>query len=216
MADTESRCVVDTVVLRYFLLARRFELLVQLVGSPFGVPRIVFDPEEATGLNELAMSEITRSIAHQTQVSGDVNRSESERAQARDRSELLSRIRGHYESGAFEVLDLSDDERSVVAELTNVDDARREFGLLFALDPGEAACVAIALHRGLVIATDDTDALRVIEQLSPGHGYERIQKLLQRAASERLVTKSEANLIHTSMRSHGFWDKVIPFPDLRT
>ena len=216
MTRTDSRCVVDTVVLRYFLLARRFDLLEQLVRSPFGVPRIVFDPEEETGLNELAMSEMTRSIAHQAQVSNDVNRSEPERAQARDRAEYLSRIRGHYESGAFEVLDLRDEERSVVAKLTNVDDARRELGLLFALDPGEAACVSIALNRGLVIATDDTDALRVIEQLHPGHPYERIRKLLKRAAREGLANESKANLIHESMQSHGFWDNGIPFPDLRT
>ena len=38
--------IVDTVVLLYFLLVERFDLLVELIGDPIQVPFSVYDPEE--------------------------------------------------------------------------------------------------------------------------------------------------------------------------
>lgn len=42
--------------------------------------------------------------------------------------------------------------------------------------------------------------------------YERIRKLLIRAAHEGHITPQEANRIHADMRDHGFWDTGRPFP----
>ena len=49
-----------------------------------------------------------------------------------------------------------------------------DLGLRFPLDPGEAACLAIAVRRDLVLVTDDADALQALEHASPDHPYERI------------------------------------------
>ncbi|GIV01107.1 MAG: hypothetical protein KatS3mg014_2722 [Actinomycetota bacterium] len=38
--------ILDTVVLRYFLLVGRRDLLLALLGNPVQVPRVVFDPDE--------------------------------------------------------------------------------------------------------------------------------------------------------------------------
>ncbi len=42
----DAHAIVDTVVLRYFLIVGRTELLLDLLGSPIAVSRIVFDPGE--------------------------------------------------------------------------------------------------------------------------------------------------------------------------
>lgn len=97
--------------------------------------------------------------------------------------------------GELEVVDLGDDELELFAALTSAESAR-ELGLKLPLGAGEAACVAVAVTRGWTLATDDQDALRALGALSPGHPYERIRRLLQRAAVAGLVTEVEANALH--------------------
>ena len=89
-----------------------------------------------------------------------------------------------------------------------------ELGLKVPLSPGEAACVAIAIRRQWTIATDDSDALKALAGLQGNseYHYERIQKLLVRAANEGLVSESGANRIHARIVSYGFWDTGCPFP----
>ena len=43
--------------------------------------------------------------------------------------------------------------------------------------------------------------------------YERTRKLLVRAADENLISKSEANRLHSEIVNKGFWDKELPFPE---
>lgn len=52
-----------------------------------------------------------------------------------------------------------------------------------------------------------------MEHLSGGnYSYERTRKLLVRAANENLISKSEANRLHSEIVNKGFWDKELPFP----
>ena len=43
------------------------------------------------------------------------------------------------------------------------------------------------------------------------YNYERIRKLLIRAAHENLITEDGANQTHAEMVSYGFWDSTCPF-----
>lgn len=203
--------VVDTVVLRYFLLVDAVELLLSLVGSPVGVPRIVYDPEEEEQAPDDARSEITRSIGYQQKVSRDRARDASAREEAARCAIGLQAIAAVHDGGALAVLDLGGQELRLVAQLTSPESCKA-FGLRFALGPGEAACLAIAVQRDLVLVTDDTDALRALERYRPGHPYERIRRLLVRAGESRLCTRERANEIHREMRRLGFWDRGEPFP----
>ena len=108
---------------------------------------------------------------------------------------------------------MTPDEHDLYDELTAV--SAPPEGLIASLDAGEAACLAIALRRGCVFATDDTDALRILERRAPGHPYERIRKPLIRAAEEGLIDRRRANAIHERMRMLGFWDTQPPFPQDR-
>lgn len=211
MVSSESpRSVADTVVLINFLLVDEFRLLVALVGRPIAVPRIVFDPE-AGGVPEVAESEIARSIRYYHRVANDPARGHPARATAEDNAERVGRLEQHHGAGDVEVIGLSQSELVLMGRLTSPRSCR-EFGLRFPLDPGEAACTALAVGRGLTLVTDDRDALSAIDCIAAGHPYERTRKLLVRAAHERLVTPDQANSIHGEMRRLGFWDQEQPFP----
>ncbi len=203
--------VVDTVVLHYFLLVSRADLLIRLLGAPVHVPRIVFDPDESDATPPGAMSELTRGIDHHHRRQRDRTLSESVRQEAAERARNLEVAHHLAAQGELMVADMTDAERSMFARLTAREHIA-EFGLRFPLGSGEAACLTIAIQRNWTFVTDDNDALGVMKRLDSGHDYERIRRLLYRAGEERLVSRSEANAIHQSMRLAGFWDNQPPFP----
>lgn len=212
--------VVDTVVLHYFLVVDQAGLLLELLDPPVGVPRIVFDPEDDDGIDAV-VSELRQNIRYEQRVAnaavpddGDESTRELQDAQtsAVAKAQRLKQIEDLVAGGHIELLDLTDDERNLSDRLT----ARRpdpSLGILVALDDGEAACLAVAVERGWTLATDDGDALRVLDRLAHDHPYERIRRLLIRAATDGLVTETEANEIHEEMTRAGFWDRVRPFPE---
>lgn len=204
--------VVDTVILRYFYVVDQAELLFALLGEPLLVPRVVCDPDEGAKLPERAMSEITRSIYVQRMRSHDRRRDESERAFAASHADRLDQVAADQVTGRIEVADLTNAETEVFAKLGSRGDPL-DVGLTFALDPGEAACVALAVERKLVLATDDGDGLKAYRALRPKGRYERIRKLVKRAGESDLIERAEANAIHQAMCDAGFWDKERPFPN---
>jgi hypothetical protein len=203
--------VVDTVVLRYFLLVDEVGLLLKLAGSPLGVPRIVYDPEEADDTIDDARSEITRSINYQQKASRDRARHDDAREEAARNAVRLQAVAALHDSGALAVIDLDEQELDLVGRLTSPTSCK-EFDLRIPLGAGEAACLAIAVQRDLVLVTDDTDALRALDRHRRGHPYERIRRLLTRAGESKLCTRKRANEIHREMRHLGFWDHEEPFP----
>ena len=210
-ASSESpEAIVDTVVLRYFLLVDGVGLLLELLGARVGTSRIVYDDDEAPHLPEDARSEITRSIVYQRRASADPARDADARREAAQNAERLQHVEGLHASGQLVILDMSDEELALVGRLTS-SEGRRQFGLRFPLDPGEAACLAIAVTRSLVLTTDDSDALGALARHVPAHPYERIRKLLIRAGDGGLCTAERANEIHREMRGLGFWDRDDPF-----
>lgn len=209
--SSEGRCIVDTVVLLYFLLVRQDQLLRDLVGDPIAVPLSVYDPgdrelpEESLRHSEL-LSEIRQSIRHY-EIAVRTSTAVPELLRRARRADAL------HDEGRLEVVEMSPAERAVAARLQSRDDMA-ERGLRVPLGAGEAACVAIAHSRSWTIATDDDAALAVMRSL---HGrrpytYERIRKLLVRAAGSERISRSQANEIHAEMRGLGFWDAGMPFP----
>jgi hypothetical protein len=202
--------ITDSVVLHYFLLVSEADLLLQLLGRPVRISRIVFDPEEEPSLPPSAMSEMTRAVDWHRRRAIDPSLPATQRRSAGSNAERLELIRLLHLQGDVEVIDMSDGERDIFGILTNPHRCG-ELGLTFPLDAGEAACVAIGVVRGWTVATDDTDALRVLNVLSQDHPFERIRKLLIRAANRAIVTKERANELHRSMTDAGFWDSTRPF-----
>ena len=203
-------CIIDTVVLLYFMLTRREQLLLRLLGRPLQVPLVVYDPEEE-GLPTPALqraellSEMRQAIRHYE------TRARTSAAD-RDRFNRLRNIDDLHREGLLETVSLQDDERLLAADLQSREAVAR-FTVRTPLGAGEASCVAIAFRRGWTIATDDNDALTVLSELHGGEdfAYHRIRSLLIRAGDEGLVTRDEANRIHQDMRAEGFWDAGTPF-----
>jgi predicted nucleic acid-binding protein len=212
VSSESPSCVVDTVVLRYFLFAGEADLLIDLLGPPIGTPRIVYDPDEANDLPNDARSVLTYSVAYQRRVSDDTAQDPDVRQRHLVNAQRLGRIDDLHQRGRVVVLDLSANEFEMVGRLTSKTECEA-FGLRFPLQHGEAACLAIAVARHLVLVTDDSDALRALASVAPGHQYERIRKLLIRAADTGLRTAAQANELHDEMRMLGFWDHDRPFPD---
>ncbi|MCY3805276.1 MAG: hypothetical protein OXG91_02145 [bacterium] len=205
---SDDKHIIDTVVLLYFLLVGEEALLCTLLGTPLQVPLAVYDPEDrdlppmARRRAEL-LSEMRQVVGHyesSARLTGDV-----------DSLSRVSRIDSLHDEGRLVSVPMASGERLLAAKLESAD--ALQYGVRVPLGPGEAACVAISFERGWTIATDDSDALEVLKKL---HGnrdfpYERIRKLLTRAAEEGHVTAEEANDLHAAMRSRGFWDSGRPF-----
>jgi hypothetical protein len=204
--------VVDTVVAHYFLVVREFELLLDLLDTPVVVSRIVYDPEDDPRLPETSVSEITANIRYERRLARDPETPADVREERIANVENIRAVRGYVEAGHIEVVDMTDQELNLFSRLTTRSPAP-SLGLLLPLGAGEAASVAIAVERNYVLATDDGDALRVLEALRPGHPYERIRRLLVRAAEEERITPERANELHIRMQEHGFWDLGTPFPE---
>lgn len=201
--------IVDTVVLRYFLLVERFDLLARSLGEPLMVSRIVYDYEDRG--EEQAMSEMVRSIYVQNRRSNDPKRTSDERDRAGVFAGRLAKVHEVHAAARISVIDMTEPELDLYGQLTNP--ARcADFGLVFPLDDGEAASLAIALERGWVFATDDGDALRAMRKIRRRHPYQRIRKILIEAARQGIIDPAEANAIHAEMRQCGFWDVKPPFP----
>ena len=209
-SSTPPEAVADTVVLLYFLLTGEMQLLLDLLGRPIGVPTLVFDTSDVEA-PEAAQSEVRRSIRYYEKRSRDPALGGAEQAQARTDAGRLMSVEDHVQKGEIVLIDLDVDELDLVADL--IDQHRCvDYDLIVPLGPGEAACVAAAVKRPLVLATDDSDALKVYARLGRGRPYERIRKLLVRAADEDVISRERANQIHAEMRAHGFWDSTAPFP----
>ncbi len=194
--------VVDTVILHYFLLAEKFDLLLDLLEPPILIPRIVFDPEEPNG-PEAALSELRRNVRYEQRVAEAPSTGETDRERARVNIGRLRRVEEYVERGDLEIVDMTPSELATFARLT-ADTPDASLRLVAPLGAGEAACVSIALERGYTLATDDSDALRVLNRLQSDHPYERTRRLLMRAATESRISRAEANEIHRRLREFGF------------
>ncbi len=201
----EPLVVFDTVVVNYFLAAGEIALLASLCGKPLQIPRSVFDPDEDDNGREEAMSELRRGLHLHRRRCEDEGAPPELRARsvrALPEFEVLPALVG---SGVLQVVDLSDAETRLYAELRDAGAVRR-FGRVVGLGPGEAAVLAICANRSWRPATDDTDAIRVAEHLLPDVKPLRIRGLLRLASDRGLVDVARARVIHGTMRELGFWD----------
>ena len=207
--SSDDAHILDTVVLLYFLLADEEELLGELIGWPFRVPFAVYDPEERAIPLESSpqpdlLSEMRQIVRYYDNIAASTGDTES--------LWRVSRVDRLHDEGRLVAEAMDPLEQRLADELQG--EIATHHGLQAPLGPGEAACVAIAHQRDWIIVTDDSDALNVLAGLRHGkdYRYERIRKLLVRAAHEQLITEDSANRIHADMVSRGFWDSTLPFP----
>ena len=206
--SSERNHILDTVVLLYFLLAEQEDLLGDLIGWPLRVPFAVYDPDDWTGsLGSKPRPELSSEMHQAEQYYGNITFETGDTGAAFK----INKVNRLYAEGRVVVEAMDPGEQRLADELQGA--RALQLGLRAPLGAGEAACIAIAFQRDWTIVTDDNDALRALSGLygDQDYSYERIRKLLIRAAVENRVTEDEANLIHDSMVSYGFWDSQRPF-----
>lgn len=214
---SEGTHIIDTVVLMYFLLAGQEGLLGRLLGWPLQVPTTVYDPDDRSPSTQTSaqpelLSEMRDVVRHYEHAAAQAEEAEPSEHAAQS-LHRIKRVDALHDEGRLTPVEMSASERPLAAGL--VGRGAAGYGLKVPLGSGEAACVAIAYERGWTIATDDAAALQVLERLCDGqdYPYERIRKLLRRAADEGHITPSEANRLHAEMCSLGFWDSGQPCPE---
>lgn len=207
--SSSTEHIIDSVVLQYFLLVGEEELLGELIGWPLRVPFAVYDPEDReipleACLRPDLLSEMRQAVRFYNRIAMSAGDTES--------LWRISRVDRLYDEERLVVEGMELQEQLLADRIQGVE--ATHFGVKAPLGPGEAACIAIAYERNWTIVTDDADALTVFARLQGdrGHRYERIRKLLIRAANEGLITEDSANRIHADMVSRRFWDKISPFP----
>jgi hypothetical protein len=204
LCDAET--IADTVVVNYFLGLGRFSLLADLLGGSVRVPRSVYDPEDAAAAREDGLSELERGLRlHRRRV---CQQGLDPRLRRRSAAALhhFERLPSLVAAGRLVPVDMELDELVVYAQLRDAACTRR-YRLLTGLGRGEAAALAIAEGRGLRLATDDQDCIRVGGARNAGFRPLRIRGLLQAAAERGLVALPEARSIHRSMVEAGFRDR---------
>jgi len=206
--SSERKHILDTVVLLYFLLAEQEDLLGDLIGWPLRVPFAVFDPDDWTSSPESKSRPEFSSEMRQAQ---DYYQNTALETGDTGASFRINKVNRLYAEDRLVVEAMDPGEQRLADELQ--DAKARQLGLRAPLGPGEAACIAIASKRAWTIVTDDNDALKALTALNGdrSYRYERIRKLLKRAAVENRVSEEEANRIHDSMVSYGLWDSQRPF-----
>ena len=207
--SSETHHIIDTVVLLYFLLVEEETLLGTLIGWPLRAPFAVYDPEDWTmPLDSKLRLEF---LSEMRQAEKYYARAAMETGDTRSIWRVGKVDRLHKE-GYLVVEEMEPNEQRLADDLQGA--GASTLGLHAPLGPGEAACIAIAHEREWTIVTDDSDALKALARLrgNRDYNYERIRKLLIRAANERLISEDEANRIHANIVSYGFWDSSRPFP----
>jgi predicted nucleic acid-binding protein len=200
----EGGAVCDTVVINYFLAVGEFDLLASILGT-VQVPRAVFDPHEPHNIADEAASELRNGLRHHQRRAANQELAPERRALAATALQHFRRLPQLCSDGHLVTLDMTRAELDVFAQLRDRNHVR-QFGLIDGLGQGEAAAVAIALNRNLALATDDQDAINLLQRTAPDTTIIRIRSLLIEAAQQNLVAPTYAQAIHEAMKQHGFWD----------
>lgn len=200
--------IADTVIIRNFLLIDRMDVLLELAGGSVFVPSEVLHPDDfsiATPAPLGPLGELGRGLWLYRERLNDPQLNETNRAVLADRLARFESLPDLMERGNIQVVELGDAELALFARLRD----RKFLGSLGLkrLGAGEAACLAVAISRGWVLATDDSDALRALDSLAPGCVYRRTRQLLELAVGEGLLSCEDARSMHHSMvHRYGFWD----------
>jgi predicted nucleic acid-binding protein len=204
-SPAEPQVIVDTVVVNYFLVVGRFEVLRRVLGGAVQVPRAVFDPDEDAAMRDEALSELRRGLRFHQRRSTDLEAAPELRDRSKQALQYFRQLPGFAQRRHLVTVTLSAEEMRMYARLRSADYVKR-FRLVAGLGAGEAAAVAIAASRSWRLATDDQDGIRVAQTLVPGFEPLRIRGLLKRGIDSGLLSASEAHAIHVAMLAMGLWD----------
>lgn len=210
VSDAEQATwIADTGFIRNFLLVDRMDILFRLAGGRLFVPPQVLHPEDLRDVAPAPLgpvSELGRGLWLYRRRQNDPNLDERNREITAWRLKRFESLSHLLQRNVLQIVEFEDPELMLFAQLQE----RRFYKALGVnrLGAGEAACLAIAISRNWVLATDDSDALRALESLAPGHPYRRTRQVLELAISKGILDREQARALHHIMvHEHNFWDQ---------
>ena len=215
MPSRKQLIVVDPSVLGYCARTGAIDCITQRSDCRIATTEIAYDPDETSygspiSPDEEALSEIPRMMCYFRARRSDPRLSQSDRDAAIGDFDGLAHVAELYVSGNLEIIGLTDSEMACHSKLAS-DSSAQEMGLRFAVSPGAASCIAVAIERNLPLATDDKDALKALTVLHSNHPVLRTQDLLIGAVDDGLISEARAKEFHADMVRRGFWDINPPY-----
>jgi predicted nucleic acid-binding protein len=201
-----EQVVADTVVVNYFLALGRFALLTRIVGGHVFVPRAVYDPDDAGRALDAGLSELEVGLRQHRSRAEDDELPPRKRERSREALPHFEQLPQLVSQGLLMPLELTPTEIQTYAMFRD-HSWGRQHGLLTGLGFGEAAALAVAESRGMRLATDDEDCIRVATARNPQMRIERIRGLLQSAVDRNFIGLNEARSVHLAMVAFGFYDR---------
>jgi len=108
----------------------------------------------------------------------------------------------HIRAGAFEIIDLEADEIPLYVELARM------------VDDGEASTIAVAIRRGLPLATDDRKARRVCAQRGMREPTGTVA-LVRQYCEARALERADVSRLLGRIRNHASFQPPRSDPDLK-
>lgn len=202
--------LVDAPLLQSWALVKATDKLKQLFSGGITTTDHVYQLDDTTGWGS---NEIARTRRYYQSRCSDPKLSEHTRRVAIDAVARLDGIADLHIYGDLKIAVLEDSETELCKQLVSAKQSE-SLGLHWPIGYTAASCVAVAVARGMVLASDDEDARAALDCLSPKHPKQSTQDLLRMAVGKRLISREKANEIHGAMCQMDLWNPQPPYPNI--
>ena len=211
----DSPIVVDASILIPWSLVGKADLLVS-VGD-MSTTDFVYDFNEMSQLSPTTItkswgaSDVAKETIHHRYRGSDPRMRDDRRRAAQTAADRLERIADLLIGNKLKIITIQEhQETALYARLSSPRQAE-DLGLTRSISYSAASCVAVAYERDMVLASDDRDAVRALQVLSPDHLSVSTQDLLRMASQAGHISKQQANDIHLNIAFRGICDPNPPY-----
>lgn len=209
--------VVDSSILIPWSLVGKTELLVSI--GDMSTTDFVYDFNEMSQLSPTTItklwgaSDVAKDVLHYRYRGSDPRLRDDRRRAAQMAADNLERIADHLIDNKLKIISIQEQDRQETDLYARLSSQRKAeaLGLVRSLGYSAASCVAVACKRGMVLASDDRDAVRALQVLSPDHLSVSTQDLLRMASQAGHISKQQANDIHLNIAFRGICDPNPPY-----
>lgn len=207
--------VVDASILIPWSLASKAELLVS-VGD-ISTTDFVYDFNEMSQLSPIRItkywwtSDVAKETIHHRYRGSDPRMRDDRRRAAQMAADRLERIADLLIGNKLKIVTIQEHQETALYARLSSQRRAEDLGLTRSISHSAASCVAVAYERDMVLASDDRDAVRALQVLSPDHLSVSTQDLLRMASQAGHISKQQANDIHLDIAFRGICDPTPPY-----
>lgn len=214
-SPNDPSIVVDASILIPWSLANKAELLVS-VGDIYTTD-FVYDFNEMSQLSPTKItkswgaSDIAKETIHHRYRGSDPRMRDDRRRAAQMAADRLERIADLLIGNKLKIVTIQEHQETALYARLSSQRQAEDLGLTRSISHSAASCVAVAYERDMVLASDDRDAVRAMQVLSPDHLSVSTQDLLRMASQAGHISKQQANDIHLDIAFRGICDPTPPY-----